>query len=71
MEHVKRPFQFRLHTLLFLVTAACVYLAVDRATASTPWNDPAGSCVLWTSFVVWTFFNHRRTWRHRPSAQGN
>jgi len=39
--------QVSLAMMLYVVTAICIFMAVGRVTAHTPYDDPVGGLVLW------------------------
>jgi hypothetical protein len=53
-------FQFGISTLIYVMTVVAVYIAVDRATAFTPYNDPAGAVVLYGMALGWFIIRRRR-----------
>jgi|GEM_PF-4082554 len=64
----RRPFQFQLSTLLYVVTAVAVLLAVELKTMNDAKNRPAVGMVVYCSIAGWFLF---RWWRDgpRPSAE--
>jgi hypothetical protein len=56
---MRKPFQFRLGALLYVVTVICVLLAAERVTAGTAYDDEVGGAIIWGAIFLGAYLHSR------------